>query len=107
MALVNIKFHLDSIEWDLGVVAAKGRDIGSKGFISRSNIREMYLLFDNQGVNIDVNDRNFAPLNAGSHLSVWDCVDDSVAPIEYTLSTNEELLILINQLYNKQAKLKG
>ena len=105
MALVNIKFHKDCVEWDLGPTTNTNKDIGSRGVISRNNIREMYLLHGNLGVAIDINDRNFTPLVANIYLGIWDCIDHFVAPIEYIPQTNTELFELILSLYIKQGTL--
>ena len=103
MALVNIKFHKDCVEWDLGVTTNTNKDIGSRGVIARLNIKEMYLLHGNQGVAIDINDRNFTPLQASPYLGIWDCVDCNATPIEHIPTTNVELLELIMSLYIKQS----
>ncbi len=105
MALVNIKFHKDCVEWDLGVTTNTNKDIGSRGVIARINIKEMYLLHGNQGVAIDINDRNFTPLQANPYLGIWDCIDHNIAPIEHIPTTNTELFDLILNLYIKQGTL--
>ena len=105
MALVNIKFHKDCVEWDLGPTTNPNKDIGSRGVISRNNIREMYLLHGNLGVAIDINDRNFTPLQANPYLGIWDCIDYNIAPIEHIPTTNQGLFDLILDLYIKQGTL--
>lgn len=100
MALVNIKFHKNCIEWDLGITTNTLQDIGSKGVITSNVIREMYLLHNDLGVAIDIEGRNFKPLQANIHLSIWD--NTSGLNVEHTPTTNLELFNLMKELYIKQ-----